>query len=184
MQNERQVVYWDVVTFRDWRLSLAATEAGLCHLTLPNGTFEALRERVVKSLPGAQFVESAAKMEPDTRQVIEYLRGERSAFTLPLDLRGTPFQMAVWNALCHIPYGETRSSAQIAQHVDRAKAVRAVGAANGANPVAVIVPCHRVIGKDGSLTGYTSGGLPVKARLLEIERKHWLLQHEGCGLPL
>ena len=169
MQTKTQVVYWNVVTFRDWRLYLAATEAGLCSLTLPNGTFEALRERVAKSIPGAQLVESAEQMEPYTRQLSEYLRGERSEFTLPLDLRGTPFQVAVWNALCRIPYGETRSYAEIAQDVKRAKAVRAVGAANGANPVAIIVPCHRVIGKDGSLTGYTSGGLLVKARLLQLE---------------
>jgi methylated-DNA-[protein]-cysteine S-methyltransferase len=169
MQEQTQVVYWDTVTFRDWRLYLAATEAGLCSLTLPNGTFEAMRDRVVKSIPGTQLVESVEQMEPYTRQLIEYLHGERSEFTLPLDLRGTPFQVAVWNALCRIPYGETRSYSEIAQDVDRAKAVRAVGAANGANPVAVIVPCHRVIGKDGSLTGYTSGGLPVKAELLQLE---------------
>jgi methylated-DNA-[protein]-cysteine S-methyltransferase len=169
MQNKMHVVYWDVVPFRNWKLYLAATEIGLCSLILPHGTFEALRDRVVKLIPGAQLVESAEQMEPYTRQVTEYLHGKRSEFTLPLDLRGTPFQVAVWNALCRIPYGQTRSYAQIAQEVDRAKAVRAVGAANGANPVAVIVPCHRVIGKDGSLTGYTSGGLPVKAELLQIE---------------
>ena len=169
MQKKTQVVYWDVVTFRGWRLYLAATEIGLCSLTLPNGTYEALRDRVVKSIPGAQLVESAEWMKPYTQQLTEYLHGERRAFTLPLDLRGTPFQVAVWNALCRIPYGETRSYAEIAQAVDRVKAVRAVGAANGANPIAVIVPCHRVIGKDGSLTGYAGGGLSVKAELLQIE---------------
>ena len=169
MQKKTQIVYWDAVTFRDWRLYLAATEAGLCSLTLPNGTFEAMRDRVVKSIPDAQLVESAEQMELYTRQLIEYLHGERREFTLPLDLRGTLFQVAVWNALCCIPYGETRSYSEIAQNVDRAKAVRAVGAANGANPVAVIVPCHRVIGKDGSLTGYTSGGLSIKAELLQLE---------------
>jgi len=77
----------------------------------------------------------------------------------------------VWNALCRIPYGETRSYADIAQDVGRAKAVRAVGAANRVNPVAVIVPCHRVIGKDGSLTGYAGGGLTIKAELLQLEAR-------------
>lgn len=171
MQKETRVVYWDAITFGSWKLYLAATEAGLCNITFPHGTFKAMRDRVVKSLPGAQFVESSACMEPYTQQLLEYLHGERRVFTLPLDLRGTPFQVAVWNALCSIPYGETRSYGEIAQHIDKAKAVRAVGAANGANPVAVIVPCHRVIGKDGSLTGYTSGGLSVKAELLHIEGK-------------
>ena len=166
MQKKTQVVYWDAVTFRGWRLYLAATEIGLCSLTLPNGTYEAMRDKVVKSIPGAQFVESAEQMKPYTLQLTEYLHGERSEFTLPLDLRGTPFQVAVWNALCRIPYGETRSYSEIAQDVDRARAVRAVGAAN---PIAIIVPCHRVIGKDGSLTGYAGGGLPVKAELLQIE---------------
>ena len=169
MQKKTQTVYWDAVTLGDWSLYLPATEAGLCSLVLPNGTFEEMRNRVIKSIPAAQFVESSEQMEPYTRQLLEYLHGERSEFTLPLDLRGTPFQLAVWNALCRIPYGETRSYADIAQDVDRAKAVRAVGAANGANPVAVIVPCHRVIGKDGSLTGYSAGGLSVKAELLRLE---------------
>ena len=169
MQKKTQTVYWDAVTFGDWSLYLAATEAGLCSLVLPNGTFEEMRNRVIKSIPAAQFVESSEQMEPYTRQLLEYLHGERSEFTLPLNLRGTPFQLAVWNALCRIPYGKTRSYADIAQDVDRAKAVSAVGAANGANPVAVIVPCHRVIGKDGSLTGYSAGGLSVKAELLRLE---------------
>lgn len=158
-----------MITYHDWKLYLAATDAGLCTLTLPHGTFDVLRERVVKSIPGAQLVENAERMEPYTQQLIEYLHGKRNEFTLPLDLRGTPFQVAVWNSLCRIPYGETRSYAQIAQDVGREKAVRAVGAANGANPVAVIVPCHRVIGKDGSLVGYSGGGLSIKTKLLQLE---------------
>ena len=143
----------------------------MCRLTLPDGTFERLRDEVVKAIPDAQLVESAQQMELYTRQLVEYLRGERSEFTLPLDLRGTLFQVDVWNALCRIPYGETRSYADIAQDVGRAKAVRAVGAANRVNPVAVIVPCHRVIGKDGSLTGYAGGGLTIKAELLQLEAR-------------
>jgi O-6-methylguanine DNA methyltransferase len=89
-------------------------------------------------------------------------------FSCPLDLHGTPFQLAVWRALQDIPYGETRSYGQIAQLVGRPNASRAVGAANGANPVAIIVPCHRVIGSNGALTGY-GGGVPTKAWLLSLE---------------
>jgi O-6-methylguanine DNA methyltransferase len=97
-----------------------------------------------------------------------YFAGVLRVFCVPLDMQGTDFQLSVWNQLGKIPYGETRSYAQIAEAVGRPKAVRAVGAANGSNPVAIIVPCHRVIGSGGKLTGY-GGGLPLKKRLLELE---------------
>jgi methylated-DNA-[protein]-cysteine S-methyltransferase len=101
-------------------------------------------------------------------QIEEYLNGKRKKFSLPLVMRGTPFQMDVWRALQTIPYGETRSYKEIAEMVHRPKAVRAVGMANHNNPISIIVPCHRVIGHNGSLTGY-GGGLPLKRRLLELE---------------
>jgi len=107
-------------------------------------------------------------------QLRRYLAGERMQFSCPLDLRGTDFQVAVWQELYRIPYGQTRTYAQIADAIGHPKAVRAVGAANGANPVAVIVPCHRVIGSNGTLTGY-GGGLPMK---------EWLLALEGVTLPM
>jgi methylated-DNA-[protein]-cysteine S-methyltransferase len=102
-------------------------------------------------------------------QIDEYLAGKRKEFSLPLALHGTEFQKAVWQALQGIPYGETRSYKEIAAAVGRPKAVRAVGMANNRNPIVIIVPCHRVIGHDGSLTGY-GGGLPLKQRLLELEQ--------------
>ena len=98
-----------------------------------------------------------------------YLRGQLTTFSVPLDLRGTPFQLSVWNALREIPYGEVRSYASLAAAIGRPSAVRAVGAANGANPVPIIVPCHRVIGSSGRLVGF-GGGLDWKARLLSIEQ--------------
>jgi methylated-DNA-[protein]-cysteine S-methyltransferase len=101
-------------------------------------------------------------------QLEEYFAGARTDFDVPLDLEGSPFQVAVWTALRAIPYGETTSYAGIARAVGRPDAVRAVGAANGRNPISIIVPCHRVVGADGSLTGYGWG----------VERKAWLLQHE------
>jgi methylated-DNA-[protein]-cysteine S-methyltransferase len=103
------------------------------------------------------------------RQLREYFAGERTQFTLPLDVVGTPFQRQVWEALRSIPYGETRSYAQVAVQIGRPRAVRAVGAANGRNPLSIVAPCHRVIGADGQLTGF-AGGLAVKARLLAFER--------------
>jgi len=101
-------------------------------------------------------------------QLREYFAGERTAFDLPLAPRGTEFQCAAWTALQAIPYGETRTYKQIAEQVGNIKATRAVGMANNRNPIAIIVPCHRVIGADGSLTGY-AGGLDVKRLLLELE---------------
>jgi methylated-DNA-[protein]-cysteine S-methyltransferase len=102
------------------------------------------------------------------RQLSEYFDGKRTTFDLPLRPAGTPFQQAVWEALRAIPAGETRSYADVARAVGRPSAVRAVGAANGANPIAIVVPCHRVIGSSGALTGY-AGGLPLKKWLLAFE---------------
>jgi len=106
-------------------------------------------------------------------QLGEYFAGRRQDFDLPLAPAGTAFQRAVWSELRRIPFATTASYGEIAARVSRPRAVRAVGAANGANPIALIVPCHRVIGSDGRLTGY-GGGLPTK---------HWLLSHEAavCG---
>ncbi len=99
----------------------------------------------------------------------EYASGRRKRFTVPLDLQGTSFQLKVWKALLRIPYGETRSYQQIAREVGNARASRAVGMANHFNPVAIMVPCHRVIASDGSLGGY-AGGLETKARILRLEQ--------------
>jgi methylated-DNA-[protein]-cysteine S-methyltransferase len=101
-------------------------------------------------------------------QLDEYFAGIRTDFDVPLELGGSPFQMEVWTALRAIPYGQTASYASIATAIGRPSAVRAVGAANGRNPISIIVPCHRVIGADGSLTGYGWG----------VDRKAWLLEHE------
>jgi methylated-DNA-[protein]-cysteine S-methyltransferase len=111
--------------------------------------------------------------DPRARQLAEeldaYLRGERQVFTIPLDPRGTPFQLRVWEELGRIPYGETRSYLEVATAIGSPDRVRAVGAANGANPTPILVPCHRVIGADGSLVGF-GGGLDWKRRLLDVER--------------
>lgn len=104
------------------------------------------------------------------RQLEEYFAGERTIFDLPLNATGTPFQHRVWNALCTIPYGEVRSYSEIAEQIGSPGAARAVGLANGRNPIAVIVPCHRVIGASGALTGY-GGGLERKQILLDLEAR-------------
>jgi methylated-DNA-[protein]-cysteine S-methyltransferase len=109
-----------------------------------------------------------ALLEPVLRQLAEYFAGERTEFDVPLRPTGAPFQLQVWAALLKIPYGETASYGEIAREIGHPTAFRAVGAANGQNPIAIIVPCHRVIGSNGSLTGY-GGGLPTKRALLDLE---------------
>lgn len=104
-------------------------------------------------------------------QINEYLNGERCQFDLPLQIEGSEFQVRVWNALLTIPYGETRSYKDIAEQIGSPKSCRAVGGANNRNPISIIIPCHRVVGSGGLLTGY-AGGLDVKQRLLELEKTH------------
>jgi len=131
------------------------------------------------ALTGLNFVESRPRKPGDEppllrdalRQIDEYFLGRRTEFSVPLKTEGTPFQEDVWRALRGIGYGMTASYQDIARTIGRPDAVRAVGAANGANPISIIIPCHRVIGKDGRLTGYGGG----------LWRKEWLLHHEQSG---
>ena len=120
--------------------------------------------------PKPEWKQSARPFRAVERQLREYFQGKRTAFDLRLHPKGTPFQRAVWHALTKIPYGETRSYGDIAKAVGRPTAVRAVGLANGRNPLPIVVPCHRVIGASGKLVGY-GGGLPVKQALLDRERE-------------
>jgi len=115
-----------------------------------------------------RFEPSPAAMRAYVQQLEEYFASQRRQFTFPLDLRGKEFQLACWRALVAIPYGETRTYADIARAVGKSGAFRAVGMANNRNPVAIVVPCHRVIGSDGTLCGY-GGGLQIKRKLLELE---------------
>jgi methylated-DNA-[protein]-cysteine S-methyltransferase len=149
-------------------LRLIASESGLAALVWKVHRHEALPGETAEHNPEHSHLLAAEK------QLNEYFAGERTQFTLSLDLRGTPFQQRVWAELQHIPYGETCSYLDIARGLGDEKATRAVGAANGRNPVSIIVPCHRVIGANGSLTGYGGG----------MERKHWLLDHETRGTRL
>jgi methylated-DNA-[protein]-cysteine S-methyltransferase len=120
--------------------------------------------------PGKDWIRDAKPFGEAVRQLRDYLAGRRVDFDLPVAPEGTPFQQEVWRAVAAIPYGETRSYGEIARQIGRADAVRAVGAANGQNPLPIVIPCHRVIGSDGRLTGY-GGGLPLKKRLLALESR-------------
>jgi len=147
-------------------LLLAGTKAGLNLVSFSAVT----RTKSADS----EWHEDSAVFTEVVDQLKSYFAGERKAFDLPLVLEGTTFQERVWTALQNIPYGETVSYKVLAERVGSPKAVRAVGAANGANPIPIIIPCHRVIGNDGSLTGF-GGGLPLKKRLLELESRQMTL---------
>lgn len=148
---------------------VASTPAGLAYVELPHPSGRGLAGWLARNVPEAKCVDAVPPNKVAIEQILQYLEGARTEFDVELDLRGTPFQRAVWDALCEIPYGETRSYADIAHAVGRPGGQRAVGMANNANPVALIVPCHRVIAADGSLGGY-GGGTAVKAKLLAMER--------------
>jgi methylated-DNA-[protein]-cysteine S-methyltransferase len=148
------------------RLLLAADDAGLRHILFRDGRDEAR--------PDATWREDARPLAETIRQLRAWFAGELRDFDLPLAPEGTAFQKRVWRELCNIPYGETISYGELARRIGSPNASRAVGLANGANPIPVVIPCHRVIGSNGKLTGY-GGGLP---------RKEWLLAFERTQLPL
>ncbi|HEX3526179.1 MAG TPA: methylated-DNA--[protein]-cysteine S-methyltransferase [Thermoanaerobaculia bacterium] len=133
-----------------------------------HATRELSEEYRERHWPRALFAPEAEPLPAVRAQLAEYLAGRRREFDLPLDLAGTEFQQACWQELLRIPFGTTRTYGELAQRIGRPAAVRAVGQANHNNPIGVIVPCHRVIGANGSLTGY-GGGLPMKRVLLELE---------------
>jgi len=144
-------------------LLLAGEEGALSMIGFPKGSMR--RE------PEADWIFNETQLADVSRQLREYFAGERREFDLPLKLSGTEFQVSVLEALQNIPYGETTSYGEIAKRIGRPKAVRAVGAANGRNPIPIIVPCHRVIGSTGDLTGF-GGGLDTKEALLRLEAEH------------
>ena len=143
-------------------LLLAADDGGLCIISFAG------KKRAVR--PHRRWVENAKPFADVTRQLRAYFRGALKEFEVPLNMTGTAFQLLVWESLRKIPYGETASYGELARGIGKPEAVRAVGLANGSNPIPIIVPCHRVIGSDGSLTGY-GGGLSVKEKLLALESR-------------
>ncbi len=146
------------------------------YLNTPIGTMkiQASLQGVIRvdfSAPEGDSVQASELTDRCKQQLKEYFDGQRRLFDLPLDQPGSPVQRTVWRCLKKIPYGEVVSYADVAVMANSPKAVRAVGAANGKNPIGIIVPCHRVIGSNGTLTGYAGG----------LERKAWLLRHEGAA---
>jgi methylated-DNA-[protein]-cysteine S-methyltransferase len=154
------------------RVARFETGTGNCSLRVTAGPDSLEMLELNPSGPAACPCDEEQPVVRETlRQLTEYFAGDRMEFDLPLAPAGTEFQRAVWNALVKIPYGETCSYSDLARAIGRPAAVRAVGAANGSNPIAIIVPCHRVIGSSGKLVGY-GGGLPMKRMLLDLEAEH------------
>jgi methylated-DNA-[protein]-cysteine S-methyltransferase len=144
------------------RLKLIASNDGLAAILWENDPPRRVRLNVIGEAPDHPVLKETE------RQLADYFAGRRKAFDLPLDFAGTDFQKSVWSALLTIPFGETRTYSDIARQIGAPKAVRAVGAANGRNPISIIAPCHRVLGSNGHLTGF-AGGLETKAHLLKLE---------------
>ena len=150
------------------KLKLVASETGLIAILWENDNPRRVR------LPDLEEDNNQGILVETERQLNEYFAGKRDEFSIPLDMRGTAFQKDVWHALQAIPFGKTRSYGEIADQVGRPTASRAVGAANGRNPISIVVPCHRVIGSSGKLTGF-AGGLEAKAHLLNLEASSLVL---------
>jgi methylated-DNA-[protein]-cysteine S-methyltransferase len=160
-------LWWSEAELSIGRIGLASSERGLARLFLPIELGE--RDARLRRAFGAyELRPDDGRNEAARGQVAAYLAGQRREFDLPLDPRGTPFQLAAWRAVAEIGYGRTSTYGQIARRIGQPRAVRAVGAANGDNPLPIVVPCHRIVGSTGQLTGY-GGGLPLKERLLALE---------------
>ena len=151
----KQIYYYETPI---GRIGIAEEEGYITDVILPSSPFDEVCMETETAL-----------LKRAANQLIAYLQGERQHFDLPLKPYGTPFRMRVWEALCTIPYGETRSYKDIARAIGDEKACRAVGGANNKNPIPIFIPCHRVIGADGKLVGY-GGGMELKMKLLEVEK--------------
>jgi methylated-DNA-[protein]-cysteine S-methyltransferase len=160
MNTQEQTVWYDYLSTPIGKLLLAADAEGLREVWFETGKH--------RQDPAPAWQRAPAKVAFAATQLQEYFAGERQHFDLPLHPLGTSFQVNVWLTLAEIPYGTTISYGELARRIDQPLAVRAVGAANGRNPLPIVLPCHRVIGSDGSLTGF-GGGLPTKRFLLALE---------------
>lgn len=161
-------IYWTQFMHNEWQLYVAATDIGLCYVGSPGKSYEEMEAWLNKRFPTYELLEKKEVLNRYTEAIKAYLDGTHSEVKVPLDLKGTAFQREIWDALQKIPYGEKKTYSQIAELINKPTAIRAVGTAIGANPVLIFVPCHRVVGKNGTLTGYR-GGLEMKEKLLALE---------------
>mgnify|MGYP001183568531 CR=1 FL=1 len=168
---------WSIVEVEHMNLTIAALPDGICFVQPYEASMTSLLHWVTAKCPDYELMRDDRLLRPYALQLQEYMQGRRPQFHLPQIHIGTEFQQSVWKALQNIPYGATQTYADIAASIGKPQALRAVGAAIGANPLLIVVPCHRVIGKSGALTGYR-GGLGMKRKLLALEKQH-LDMHTG-----
>ena len=162
-------MYWTRFAVREWTVTLAATEKGLCYVGLADESDERMKDWAHR-LGYRELREQESGLEAYKDRIERYLTGADHHFAaIALDLKGTPFQQEVWQALCDIPYGETRTYTQMAEALGKPASVRAVASAIGKNPVLIAIPCHRIIAKNGDLSGYRDGK-DRKKSLLELEK--------------
>lgn len=159
-------IYWTSINRKEWEIIIAASDEGLSFV---GTSIDEVEDWCKKHYKYAVLVEDEEKTAEYQKQYEEYFEGKRTTFEFPLDLQGTEFQQQVWQALLQVPFGKTTCYSEIANKIHNPKAVRAVGGAIGANPILIAVPCHRIIGKNGKLTGFRSG-IPLKKELLGIEK--------------
>lgn len=166
----RPTIYFAEMDSLIGRLTVAKSNKGICQISFGSvkETCSIFETRLRKHFVNAELTESEEEVAQAMQQLEEYFQGIRTGFDVELDLFGTRFQCLVWNKIKDIPYGETKSYKQIAKEIGAPKAVRAIGGANNQNPIPIIIPCHRVIGSNGSMVGY-GGGLDKKETLLRLE---------------
>ena len=163
------MLYWTTFSHRDgWEFVIAASSKGLCFTGSEGQNEQEFFNWVRKHRPDEVWEHNSQKLKHYLNMFEQYFNGEIQQVNMPLDVLGTPFQLKVWEALLKIPFGVTISYSDVANMIDNPKAVRAVGRAIGANPVMIAIPCHRIIGKNGTLTGFR-GGLSLKQKLLHFE---------------
>lgn len=168
------MIIWDTFTWDNQSFVVAQTDKGICCIDIETENNE-WQDMIRRHRKNAQF--KKGQLHAITNELIEYYHGKRESFTFPIDPSGTEFQLAVWHAAYAVPYGKTKTYSEIAQLINRPKAVRAVGAALGANPILFVVPCHRIIAQSGKLTGYRAG-TPLKRQLLTLENKSFIANEE------
>ncbi|ADU29620.1 methylated-DNA--[protein]-cysteine S-methyltransferase [Evansella cellulosilytica] len=170
--SKRPYIYYSEMNSPIGILTIGSSSLGICFIYFGSikRTCSNIETWLKKRFVNAELVEDGEKLATAIQQLDEYFKGERTDFDLPLDLIGTKFQTLVWNKVKDVAYGTTKSYKQIAAEIGSPKAVRAIGGANNQNPIPIIIPCHRVIGSNGSMVGYGGG----------LDKKEFLLRHEGA----
>lgn len=169
IMQKQQRVYYSYMTYNDLRIFIAATKEGLCYVSTQVQNEKEATEQIKKYMNHFTLIANDDVTNQYSKAILNYFTENRQSFDFPIDLHGTPFQKEVWQALQTIPYGETATYSEIAEKVGRPKAVQAVGSAIGKNPLLIVIPCHRVIRKNGDLSGFREG-IDLKKKLLQLEK--------------